>query len=186
MVSLVWLKKVIRSLFNNMKTLLVLLSLLFILQPVMSVAVRATITDVNGIAEYSEPGSLFPKKLKSGDKLSSGSVIKTGPNSFVIVAVTPGSAIRVGENTIIALNDMNYDTSDGKVTARKARIQLSQGTLSALLDDKTPEVTDFRVETPQGTAAARGTFYGVSVVDGNTFVKVEEGKVGFQKAEEVE
>ena len=55
---------------------------------------------------------------------------------------------------------------------------LSSGTISALLDHRDPEATDFKIETPQGSAAARGTFYGVSVVDDQTFVSVKEGKVG--------
>ena len=167
-----------------MKTLLTLLSLLVITLSATAEKVRSTITEVNGKVEYKEPGSLFPKKLVVGTKLSSGTVIMTGPGASVVVAITPGSAIRVDEKTVISLNDMQFETVDGKVVTRKARIQISSGTLSALLDDKTPEVTDFRIETPQGTAAARGTFYGVSVVDGQTFVKVQEGKVGFQKSTE--
>ena len=168
------------------KIIIPLLSLIFAFNIVNAEKVRATVTSVKGKVEYNEPGSLFPKPLKSGDKLSSGSIIRTGPGSEVVVAITPGSAIRIDENTVIAINDMEYSEEGGKVTARKARIQLSAGTLSSLLDDKTPEVTDFRIETPQGTAAARGTFYGVSVVDGQTFVKVQEGKVGFVKNEEPE
>ena len=38
--------------------------------------------------------------------------------------------------------------------------------------------TDFKIQTPQGVAAARGTFYAVSVVHGKTFVSVDPGKVG--------
>ena len=34
------------------------------------------------------------------------------------------------------------------------------------------------MKTPQGSAAARGTFYGVTVKNGQTFYKVQEGKVG--------
>jgi hypothetical protein len=36
------------------------------------------------------------------------------------------------------------------------------------------------VKTPQGVAAARGTFYGVTVKDGQTYVAVKHGKVGVE------
>lgn len=148
--------------------------------------VKATVQSVKGSVKFAMPGSIFFKKLKSGATLSSGTIIKTGVGSEAIISVTPGAAMRIDENTTVAISDMEFSKKDGKVTRRAANIQLSEGTLSSLLDSKNPEATDFRVKTPQGTAAARGTFYGVSVVDGQTFVKVEEGKVGFQKNPEPE
>jgi hypothetical protein len=143
--------------------------------------VKATVQSVKGDVKFAMPGSIFFKKLATGTTLSSGSIIKTGAASEAVISVTPGAAMRVDENTTVAISDMEFEKVDGKVVKRAANIQLSEGTLSSLLDSKNPEATDFRVKTPQGTAAARGTFYGVSVVDGQTFVKVEEGKVGFQK-----
>ena len=148
--------------------------------------VKATVQSVKGDVKFAMPGSIFFKKLKGGSTLSSGSIIKTGAGAEAIVSVTPGAAIRIDENTTVAISDMEFEKKDGKVTKRAANIQLSEGTLSSLLDSKNPEATDFRVKTPQGTAAARGTFYGVSVVDGQTFVKVEEGKVGFQKNKDLD
>jgi len=73
---------------------------------------------------------------------------------------------------------MEFEKQGEEVKTRKARVNLTSGTVSALLDKRNPKATDFRIETPQGSAAARGTFYGVSVTDGQTFVSVKEGKVG--------
>jgi hypothetical protein len=167
-------------------------SLLFGLLMISSVTLNAgkvssKVTSIKGTATYFAPGSIFAKKIIVDTKIPSGSIVKTGDDTEVVIAVTPGASMQIGSNTTVSLNDMEYEVGeDGVVKSRKARIQLASGTISSLLDDKTPEATDFRVQTPQGTAAARGTFYGVSVVDGKTFVKVENGKVGFVKREKDE
>ena len=56
--------------------------------------------------------------------------------------------------------------------------------VSALIDPSTPKVTDFQVATPEGAAAARGTFFAVLVYHGKTYVGVKEGKVGAVATEE--
>jgi hypothetical protein len=63
------------------------------------------------------------------------------------------------------------------VTQREAHVQLTSGVVSALIDPRTPTVTDFQIQTPEGVAAARGTFYAVLVYQGKTYVGVKEGKV---------
>jgi len=63
------------------------------------------------------------------------------------------------------------------VTQRTATLQLTSGVVSALIDPGTPTITDFRIQTPQGAAAARVTFYAVLVYQGKTYVGVKEGRV---------
>ena len=63
------------------------------------------------------------------------------------------------------------------MTERKARLQLTSGAVSVLVDPSTPKITDFQVQTPAGAAAARGTFYTVVVKDGKTYSSVAEGKI---------
>ena len=61
-------------------------------------------------------------------------------------------------------------------------MQLTTGVVSALIDPSTPKITDFQVQTPEGAAAARGTFYAVLVYHGKTYVGVKEGKVAVKAA----
>lgn len=170
-----------------MKTLKHTLTLFILLFGVALVAdakpVKAKVRSVEGPVEFAMPDSNQFKPLRPGMLLSAGSKVRSGPGAEAIITVTPGAALRVAENTEVTLDEMAFDQAGSKVTERKARIDLTSGTVSTLIDKGDPEVTDFKIKTPQGSAAARGTFYGVTVKDGQTYVKVEEGKVGFQKAE---
>ena len=76
---------------------------------------------------------------------------------------TPGSAIQVGNSSIVKLNKLAFAKTGGDVTQRQAVLQLQSGVVSALIDPSTPKITDFQVQTPEGAAAARGTFYAVLV-----------------------
>ena len=63
------------------------------------------------------------------------------------------------------------------ITERTVNLQLNSGVISALIKHDTPKVTNFKIQTPQGAAAARGTFYAVLVYNGKTYVGVKEGHV---------
>ena len=145
---------------------------------------QAIVKSVEGWAEYSLPGEEAFKPLRPAMKLPYGTTVRTSEGATAIIRVVPGAAMQVTESSVVVLDGMEYEKKDGTVLTRKARIKLTKGTVSALLDHRTPKATDFRIETPQGSAAARGTFYGVSVVDGQTFVSVKEGKVGVQQKED--
>ncbi len=131
----------------------------------------------SGPVEFAPPGGDF-SKVSDGQKIPSGSTIKTGPDGSVILVTTPGTGVRVEENTTIKIDDLDFAKTQDNISRRKATVDVQTGTVSCLIDHSTPDVTDFVVKTPQGSAAARGTFYGVSVVNGQSFVKVAEGKVG--------
>ncbi|WP_157895259.1 FecR family protein [Verrucomicrobium sp. GAS474] len=143
----------------------------------MAAPVDAVAKKPSGSVQAALPGGDFAK-VTDGQKLPSGTTIKTGADASVILVTTPGTGVRVEENTTIKIDNLQFaKTSDG-ISQRKATVDVQNGTVSCLIDHSTPDVTDFVVKTPQGSAAARGTFYGVSVVNGQSFVKVAEGKVG--------
>ena len=143
--------------------------------------VDAVVKSATGSVQAADPGSTSFHSVAAGDKLSAGTTIKTGAASEAIIVATPGAAVRIDENTTVQVQDMQFtnaaDAGDGKLR-RKATLDLTSGTVSSLIDHSTPDQTDFVVKTPQGSAAARGTFYGVTVKNGQTFYKVQEGKVG--------
>jgi len=78
----------------------------------------------------------------------------------------------------LKLNALAFAKSGGDVTQREAHIELTSGVVTALIDPSTPKITDFQIQTPQGGASARGTFYSVAVYRGKTYVSVKEGHVG--------
>jgi hypothetical protein len=138
---------------------------------------RGYVTDVQGSAQYADPGSTDFKPLKKGAYLDVGSTIRTGADGTVVIAVIPGSAINIQPNTDLVLSAMQPETD---TDTPRVLVSLRSGTMSALIDKDQAVKTDFKIETPQGTAAARGTFYSVGVVDGVTYTAVKEGQVAVQ------
>ena len=140
-------------------------------------AVNAVVWSVSGTAEYANPGSASYAPLKKGQVLAIGSTVRTGDDGTAVLVTTPGSAIQVGNSSVIRLNALAFARAGNTITQRQAVVQLTSGVVSALIDPSTPNITDFRIQTPQGAAAARGTFYAVLVYNGKTYVGVKEGKV---------
>jgi hypothetical protein len=110
--------------------------------------------------------------LKVGDAVPVGSTVKTGPASRAVIKTTKQSAIRIAENSQAVF--MELVDSD---TAPKVLVDLKSGSLGALIQPQAQSTMDFKVKTPSGIAAARGTMFAVAVEDGKGFVKVEHGKV---------
>ena len=139
--------------------------------------VDAVVVSISGTAEAAPPQSISYSPLKVGEKLAEGSTVRTGADGKVVLQTTPGSAVDLGNSSTLRINELAFHKSGGAVTERKARLELSSGVVSALVDPSTPKITDFEVETPGGVAAARGTFYTVVVQGNKTYTSVGEGKV---------
>ncbi len=140
--------------------------------------ISASVYSVSGDAEFAAPGSSHFAPLQKGQTLPVGTTVRTGDNGVAVLVTTPGSAVQVGNDSVLKINELAFKKSDGDVSQREAHLQLTSGVVSALIDPSTPKVTDFQVQTPEGAAAARGTFFAVLVYHGKTYVGVKEGKVG--------
>jgi hypothetical protein len=145
--------------------------------PAAAAPIHALVFSTSGSADFAPPGSSSFSPLHKGDHLAIGSVVRTGDDGTAVLVTTPGSAIQVGNDSIVKLNDLAFAKSGSDVTQRTAQLQLTSGVVSALIDPRTPKITDFQIQTPEGIAAARGTFYAVLVYEGKTYVGVKEGKV---------
>ena len=139
--------------------------------------VSAQVYSVAGTVEFAGPGSASYAPLKKGQVLPIGSTVRTGDDGVAVLVTTPGSAVQLGNSSILRINKLAFAKSGSNVTQRSAVLQLTSGVVSALIDPSTPKITDFQVETPEGAAAARGTFYAVLVYHGKTYIGVKEGKV---------
>ena len=146
-------------------------------------AFDATVKSVKGRVQAAAPGSKDFAPLREGQKLPVGSTVVCGSESEAVIMTTPGAAIHVQENSRIILQFNEFSEAKGKIADRRTMVDLQDGTLSALISKNDPKTTRFEVRTPQGVAAARGTFFGVTVRSGESFVAVKEGKVGIQQPE---
>jgi len=144
--------------------------------------VNAQVFSVSGTVEFAAPDSSSYAPLQKGQSLAVGSTVRTGDDGVAVLVTTVGSAIQVGNSSIVKLNKLAFAKSGSDVTQRTAVVQLTSGVISALIDPSTPKITDFQVQTPEGAAAARGTFYAVLVYHGKTYVGVKEGKVAVRAA----
>ncbi len=137
---------------------------------------KAFVFSMRGDVQFLLPGTEQWQPAQRGMSLPVGTRIVTKETGTAVIRLSDGSAIRVSANSNLTLNTLEK-SKDGE----KVRVQLDDGAIGTLIEKKNKDKVDFRIETPQGTAAARGTFYGVVVKDGKTFVKVEEGEVGLLK-----
>ena len=140
--------------------------------------VSAVCNSATSPAEFAEPGTASFAPLHKGQVLPIGCTVRTGDGGGAVLVTTPGSAIKIGSDSVLRINDLAFAKSGSAVTERKARLQLTSGVVSAMIDPTTPKITDFKIQTPQGVAAARGTFYAVIIAHGKTYVSVDHGKVG--------
>ena len=139
---------------------------------------EARVSSVSGDVKYQLAQSNAFLPLKVNQKLTPGTTIKAGPNSNAIIVTVPGAGINIAENTTVTLAEIDFNQNSSEGAKRKTLVELRSGTVSALIDKNVSSQTDFRIKTPQGTATARGTFYGVTYDGKQTYVAVREGKVG--------
>ena len=165
-----------------MKIYLICLFSIFGLGAIRAASVSATCQNATG-AQFAAPGSSSFAALSAGQVLPIGSTVRTSESGSAVLTTTPGSAIKVGPDSVLKINDLAFATSGNAVTERKARLELTSGAVSAMIDPSTPKITDFKIQTPQGVAAARGTFYAVVVKHHQTYVSVDHGKVGVLAAQ---
>jgi hypothetical protein len=139
--------------------------------------VNASVYSVSGVVEFAGPGSSSFAPLRKGISLPVGSTIRTGDDGVAVLATTPGSSVQLGSDSLLKLNRLAFARSGSAVTERTVLLQLNSGVVTALIDPGTPKITDFKIQTPQGIAGARGTYYAVLVYEGKTYVGVKEGHV---------
>lgn len=137
-------------------------------QDVPSGKVSVSVGDVTTIP--SGGGAAVP--LKAGDVVAVGATVKTGAGARAVIVMTPKAAIRVAENSEVLIEQV-----DQTVLPVAVVVDLKDGGLSALLKPDGPDQLDFKVRTPSGVAAARGTLYSVAVKDGKGYAQVKEGRV---------
>jgi len=125
---------------------------------------------VGDVKATGEDGAETP--MEKGDKVAVGTTIKTGDDSRAVVVITPRSAIRIAANSEVVI-----EMVDEEASPKQVMIDLKDGSLGALLKPNSEGALDFKVRTPSGVAAARGTFYSVVVEDGKGYVQVKEGRV---------
>jgi len=118
----------------------------------------ARITSVRGDAQFSDANGKL-QAIVAGIDLPEGSTIKTGPNSFVYMAVNSRtSAVRVNENSVMKLEKLELQNNAEGDSDTVLDVQKGQ-TIGDI--KKLSKVSNFDVRTPQGLAGIRGTAFAI-------------------------
>jgi hypothetical protein len=134
-----------------------------------------------GSVQYEMPGSTVFQILafKASVKVPEGTLIKTGANGIAKIEVFPGGHLLVMPNTSMVLSSQSVHTQGNTISNRQARVDLTSGTIKALLNRKMGDASpiDFAIKTPNAVAAAKGTTYIVCRIGQTTYVYVTNGTV---------
>ena len=139
--------------------------------PAQEAPKSGSVTVSVGEVKVTPPGGA-EAPLKAGDQVAVGSTVKTGAGARAVIVMTAKSAIRVAENSEVIIEEVVETATPPKVT-----LDLKDGSLGALLKPGAGAEMDFKIKTPSGIAAARGTYFAVVVENGKGFAQVKEGKV---------
>lgn len=118
---------------------------------------------VKGAVTIERAGQTLP--AATGTRLQTFDVVKTGADGSVGITMTDDSLLSAGPNTVLALDQYDYDstTDRGRFDA-----SLAQGTLAVVSGRLAKKSSDaMTVHTPSAILGVRGTHFVVSVGDGH-------------------
>lgn len=141
-------------------------------------AQQAMVVSASGQVEIST-GLEVEKIVGAGSRVELDSLIKTGSNGDLTIALLNGLAVTLKEDSEMRILDLsNIPPAEGK---RSALVELNSGRLVVLIAEDRAEEIEFRIKTPKGIASPRGTFYAIQVEGQEAFLAVKEGKVGLDQ-----
>jgi hypothetical protein len=135
----------------------------------------AKVISVEGTVTKSTTGGIKlngrQSQVKVGDILSEGDRLSSSANSQVFIVFSNGSGITISENTIIEIaqleqepynSSQTYEQLQADPSKSQTLLKLEYGQLEGHVK-KLSKSSSFRIETPLGTAAIRGTRFSVSL-----------------------
>lgn len=120
-------------------------------------AVEATVTALTGSATF-KVGTGAAQPIAVGTKLPKGAEIATGDQSKLTIQAHDGIVAVAGAKTTITVDELSVSSTG----MRNAQIGLKSGNLASSLDPAKKNQNNYKVSTPKGVAAARGTTYSVA------------------------
>jgi hypothetical protein len=130
------------------------------------------LTEVSGTVEVRRVGEPEFAAAKADDELFAGDVVRTGEASAATITMADESVVEVAEVSTVGIA-----TRDGEADPASAAAVLS-GLARFTVIPRVPGEGAFKVYTPGGVVATKGTTYAVGVAaDGEARIGVEDGAV---------
>jgi hypothetical protein len=140
-------------------------------------SVVGQVSKIQGSASITLPsGKTEP--IYTGIQVPPGSTIRTAGDGTVSVHLCPGADTVFTPNTTVVITSLYYTKVSSEEANRKMRLNLKQGQCFFNLAHG-GGTTDFKVKTPKGIAAARGTKGSIGVTVDGVEIKVTENAVVF-------
>lgn len=111
-----------------------------------------------------------------GAELGIGSKITTGQQSYANVAFADGSTMQIGPDSEVQFDTLSAYKDTGMVDSR---IRINRGSTASEVEHQDGPGSVYRISTPLGVAAVRGTEFRTRSVDGANFVETTGGSVDF-------
>lgn len=155
----------------------VLVSALFILLGVLATP-AAYAADAGYIARLVGTVKIDGIAAKQGSSFGVGATITTAEKSYAQLKFADGQHTFLKANTTLVIKNYAYDQQEPKKSA--STLSLLKGgirTVSGLIAKQNREAV--RYETPTVTMGVRGTEFMLSIVNGQLFIHVLSGAIGF-------
>jgi hypothetical protein len=117
-----------------------------------------------------------PPRLDLNETVTPGSTVQTGPTGKAYVSPFPGAVLMIEPNSTVEFEELAWRNNDGRIE-RKMTANVKQGSVISAIKGIKPEELDYKIKTPHGVAAARGTVYITRNNGSSTTVVVSQGKV---------
>lgn len=130
-----------------------------------------TIKDLTGVVDIKKAGMDSWVPAERGVQLTSGDSIRTTLDSAADIMFENGSVIRLDEETTLGVEELAENVEkarflyffDRNVTAKKTKLKLDEGNITAAIAPIGSSKSKFTVETPRGIAGVRGTNWYISM-----------------------
>jgi hypothetical protein len=138
---------------------------------------RATLADVAGVVEITSDQVAW-QEAQSGDVLTAGQRIRTGPGSTATLVFFDGTKTRLAAET-----DLTLSILDGEDDSLRVELDQNQGRTRHDVVPLKGDEAFYRVRTPGGSAVVHGTVFDVRVSEeGAAEFDVTEGQVAVNAA----
>jgi|GEM_PF-1338126 len=126
------------------------------------------------------PGEASPQEATIGQPVPEGAKLFTASGSKVMVGLTKGASTLLEEDSTLEVNNLKVKKKGNRITRRDILLEVDKGSTLSFLKS-TGDISDFKVKTTVGIAAARGTIWrsgsnSIQVVDGVVSVTLPGGQ----------